>query len=330
MIFKRRRGFLKESSALAAASFLPVSLRANAEPPPEIRRLVLNPYPITCLAPIYIADVMLKAEGFTEIEYRLDGSAVTVGPGRIDFDLLAVCQILLALEANSPVVTLATMHLGCYELFAKRGIRSIRDLKGKTIPVDGLGGGPHAQLSCMMAYVGLDPKKDVNWVVVTVREGVKLMASGKADAYLAFPPEPEELRAAGVDQVILNTATDKPWSQYGCCMLATHREFASKYPVATRRAMRAFLKAADFCAAQPERAARIMVEKQVTDKYEKALLSMRDLRYDVWRDHDPGDSMRFYGNRLYEVGMIKTSPNKLIAKGYDARLLEGLKREIKA
>jgi NitT/TauT family transport system substrate-binding protein len=329
MILERRRGFLKESSALAAASFLPVSSRANAEPPPEIRRLVLNPYPITCIAPVYIAEAMLKAEGFNEIEYRFDESAVTVGPGRIDFDLLAVCQILLALDSGIAVVTLATMHLGCYELFAKKSSRGIRDLKGKTIPIAGLRDAQHALLASMMAYVGLDPNKDVNWVVAPTGKGVKLMASGKADAYLAFPPEPEELRAAGVDQVIVNTATDKPWSQYGCCMLTTHREFSDKYPIATRRAMRAFLKAADFCAAQPERAARILVEKKVTDKYEKALLSLRDLRYDVWRDHDPGDSMRFYGNRLYEVGMIKTSPNKLIAKGYDARLLEGLKREIK-
>ncbi|MFN0316026.1 MAG: ABC transporter substrate-binding protein, partial [Burkholderiales bacterium] len=149
------------------------------------------------------------------------------------------------------------------------------------------------------------------------------------DAYLAFPPEPEELRAAGVDQVIVNTATDKPWSQYGCCMLATHREFVDKYPIATRRATRALLKAADFCASSPELTARILVEKKVTNRYDKALASMRELRFDVWRDHDPGDSMRFYGNRLYEVGMIKSSPNKLIARGYEARLLESLNKEIK-
>ncbi len=329
MQMERRRSFLKESSSLAAATFLPLPAAANAEPAPEIRRLVLNPYPITCIAPVYIAEAMLKSEGFSEIEYRFEESAIPVGPGKMDFDLLAVCQILLALDANSPVVTLATMHLGCYELFAKKGVRSIRDLKGKTIPVAGLRDAQHALLSTMMAYVGLDPNKDVNWVVAKAGEGVKLMAKGKADAYLAFPPEPEELRAAGVNQVIVNTATDKPWSQYGCCMLTTHREFAEKYPIATRRAMRAFLKAADFCASSPERVARILVEKRVTDKYEKALASMRDLRYDVWRDHDPGDSMRFYGNRLYEVGMIKTSPNKLIARGYDGRLLDTLKTEIK-
>ena len=73
---------------------------------------MLNPYPVTCIAPVYIAEAMLKAEGFTHIEYRLDESVISVGPGKIDLDLLSVCPILIALDANSPVVTLATMHLG--------------------------------------------------------------------------------------------------------------------------------------------------------------------------------------------------------------------------
>ncbi len=41
-------------------------------------------------------------------------------------------------------------------------------------------------------------------------------------------------------------------------MLITHREFVQKYPVATKRAVRAILKAADLCAQAPERAARTL------------------------------------------------------------------------
>ena len=40
--------------------------------------------------------------------------------------------------------------------------------------------------------------------------------------------------------------------------------------------------------------------------------------------------MRFYALRLHEAGMIKSSPNKLIAEGTDWRFLDELKRELKA
>ena len=48
---------------------------------------------------------------------------------------------------------------------------------------------------------------------------MELFAEGKTEAFLAFPPEPQELRARKAGRMILSTATDKPWSQYLCCML---------------------------------------------------------------------------------------------------------------
>ena len=74
--------------------------------------------------------------------------------------------------------------------------------------------------------------------------------------FLGFPPEPQELRARKIGHVILNTTTDKPWSQYFCCMAVGNAEFVRDHPVATKRVLRAILKAADICAAEPERAAQ--------------------------------------------------------------------------
>jgi NitT/TauT family transport system substrate-binding protein len=52
-----------------------------------------------------------------------------------------------------------------------------------------------------------------------------VFAEGQVEAFLAFPPEPQELRARKIGRVILNTTTDKPWSQYFCCMVVGNREF---------------------------------------------------------------------------------------------------------
>jgi len=104
-------------------------------------------------------------------------------------------------------------------------------------------------------------RKDINWVVHPSEESMQLLEKGKVDAFMAFPPEPQVLRAKRVGHVIVNTAIDAPWSQYYCCMLTAHRDFVEKYPVATKRAARAILKAADLCAQQPERMARLLVRK---------------------------------------------------------------------
>jgi NitT/TauT family transport system substrate-binding protein len=74
------------------------------------------------------------------------------------------------------------------------------------------------------------------------------LAEGRVDGYLGFPPEPQELRARKIGHVVVNTAVDRPWSQYFCCLITARRAFVQKNPVATKRAIRAILKAADMCA----------------------------------------------------------------------------------
>ena len=52
--------------------------------------------------------------------------------------------------------------------------------------------------------------------------------------------------------------------------------------------------------------------------------------YDRWREYNPEDTVRFYALRLHEIGMIKSTPQKIIAEGTDWRFLDALKRELKA
>ena len=72
------------------------------------------------------------------------------------------------------------------------------------------------------------------------------------------------------------------------------------------------------------------VTLSVYSRYDYALQAMSQGRYDTWRDYDPADSLRFWGLRMQETGIIKESPNKIIADGSDWRFLEELKRELKA
>jgi NitT/TauT family transport system substrate-binding protein len=113
-------------------------------------------------------------------------------------------------------------------------------------------------------------------------------------------------------------------------MIATRPDFVARYPVATKRVVRAILKAADICANEPERAARYMVANGYESRYPVALEVLKSLSYARWRTHDPTDTLRFYALRLHEVGMIKNTPQKLIEQGTDWRFLNELKKEMKA
>jgi len=123
---------------------------------------------------------------------------------------------------------------------------------------------------------------------------------------------------------------DRPWSEYFCCMVVGNRDFVRNHPVASKRVVRAILKAADLCASEPARVARSIVDEGYTPRYDYAVATVRELPYDQWRVYDPEDTMRFYALRLREAGMIKSTPQKIIAEGTDWRFLGEIKRELKA
>jgi NitT/TauT family transport system substrate-binding protein len=281
-----------------------------------------------------MAEKFLRSEGFTDIQYvKKEGSVgieQALATGEADISMHYAAALITRAEAGDPVVALAGVHVGCFELFGTGHIRAIRDLKGKTVAVPSLGSTPHVFLSIMAAYVGLDPRLNINWVTHPPAQAMQLFAEGKIDAFLGFPPQPQELRAKKIGHVIVNSMMDRPWSQYFCCVAAGNREFVRKHPVATKRALRAILKSADVCAREPERAARFLVDKGYTKNYDYAFEAMKDIPYNKWREYDPEDTLRFYALRLQEIGIIKSSPQKIIAQGTDWRFLRELKKELKA
>jgi NitT/TauT family transport system substrate-binding protein len=285
-----------------------------------------------CVAPYYVAEELLRGEGFTEVhQFQTDAQLWTqaVLSGDADLVLNFVGPLLVRLDAGDPLVILAGVHVGCFEVFGTERVRAVRDLKGKTVSVPALGDPQHVFLASIAAHVGLDPRKDINWVIHHRAEAMQLLADGKIDAFLGFPPEPQALRAQGIGHVVVNSALDRPWSQYFCCMVYTRRAFAQQCPVATKRALRAVLKAADICALEPDRAAQFLVNKGYTARYDYARQAMQELPYGKWREYDHEDTVRFYALRLHEAGLIKSTPQRIIAQGTDWRFLNELKRELK-
>jgi NitT/TauT family transport system substrate-binding protein len=328
-----RRRFLGGLTLAGTAGLLGLHPRPVAAEPPETTTLRVKEDPVLCEAPVQVAEELLRAEGFSDVQYVWApglASFEKIAAGEIDLALYTAPLVVRRIEAGDPVVLLAGVHVGCFELFGHERVRAIRDLKGKVVVVPHLGGTPHTLIASMAAYVGLDPHKDITWAVQSGRrEAMQLFIDGQADAFMGFPLEPQELRARKIGHVVVSTTADRPWSQYFCCMLVANRAFVRHHPSATKRALRAILKANEVCALEPETTARRMVDRGWTDRYDLALAMVKEIPYGQWREYDAEDTVRFFALRLREAGLIKATPQQIIAQGTDWRFLTELKRELK-
>ena len=332
-----RREFLRLFGTAAAAGIAGIrSQSVNAEPPPETTRIRLPKVPSICIAPVYVAEVLLRAEGFTDISYV--GSGVTfagvpgaqmMGEGEADIGMNFAAPLVIGLDRGAAISVLGGVHVGCFELFGSPRVSSIKDLKGKMVSVLAKESAQHVFLASIATSVGLDPNRDIEWVYQPAGEGKRLLAEGKIDAYLGFPPDPQELREKKIGRMLLNSAVDRPWSQYFCCMVVANRDWVRKHPAAAKRALRAILKGSELCASDPELAVNAYLGQGYTPNPDYARQALRDLPYGRWRDYNPEDTMRFYALRLREAGMVKSPPQKLVSQGTDWRALDQLKRELK-
>jgi NitT/TauT family transport system substrate-binding protein len=330
-----RRRFLTTMSLAATTALLRAPAVFAAEEQLETTAIRLGGGAgAVCTAPQSIVEDLLRAEGFTDIRFVKTAAgaptAAATGRGEIDFGMNDVAPDILAVEAGNAITMLAGIHFGCFELFGNDQVRSATDLKGKKVAVQALGSPQHVFLSVMAANVGVDPGKDIHWVTAASPNPIELFARGEVDAILGFAPGTIEFRERRIGHVVVDSSADAPWSQYFCCFLCGNREFVRTKPVATKRVLRAILKAAEICSTDPARAARQLVDGGFTPRYDYALETLKQLPYDKWRDYDPDDTLRFYAVRLHEAGMIKSTPQKIIADATDWRFLNELKRELRA
>jgi NitT/TauT family transport system substrate-binding protein len=287
--------------------------------------------PTICAAPLHLADVFLHQEGITKVEYvdrEVESFAETLVAGHADIGAGIFGQLITAVDADKPLTMLAGLHTGCFVLFGTEGVNSLGDLKGKMVGT--MAEAERTFLSSLLAYVGVNPITDITWITQPWSDMQQRFRDRTIDALAAFPPYVQELQAQKIGHVIVNSGSDKPWSQYYCCMLAARQEFVQQNPVATKRALRAILKATDVAARNPALVAKTITSIGFTDNYQYTLQATRDLPYNHWREYDPEDTLRFYALRLREAGMIKSSPDEIIAKGTDWRFLNELKQELPA
>jgi NitT/TauT family transport system substrate-binding protein len=194
-----RRQFLTALSLAGVAGLVRAPASRAAEGTLETTTVRMPSGPAICVAPQFVAEELLRAEGFTDIRYvdvSGSGSSEPLASGKIDFDLNVGWTTLPAIDAGAPITVLAGVMVGCYELFAKPGVGNVAELKGKSIGAQAAGPTRLGLPTLLAAYVGLDPAKDIDWVTDPAVKPFELFIEGKIDGFLAFPPEPRNCAPA--------------------------------------------------------------------------------------------------------------------------------------
>ena len=209
-IMQTRRHFLAGAAMAGAAGIVSLPESLHAEPPLETTtvRLPLWVGSSYCWAGAYIAGELMRAEGLTDVRYvegdKSVNQSVWIARGETDFSVNFAPNQVASIAAGVPIKVLTGLHSGCLELIAKESIRSVTDLRGKRVGVNGFNNSRHVWLSLMSAYVGLDPVNDIQWVLTNDVKPTELFVEGKIDAFLGTPPQPQELRARKIGHTILN------------------------------------------------------------------------------------------------------------------------------
>jgi NitT/TauT family transport system substrate-binding protein len=182
----KRRDFVKALVAGSAGVLGHALMGFAADPPPETTRIRLSRYPfdVACVAPMWVAEELLRAEGFKTIEYvSIKGDSDLLATGKIDMMFYDAPGLILAVDEGQPLVGLGGMHGGCYELFGSARVRSVAELRGRTVAV--LTPGRHAFVAAMASYVGLDPRKDVK--IVLIEDATQQFLDGKVGRRARVP-----------------------------------------------------------------------------------------------------------------------------------------------
>jgi len=307
------------------------------DPPPETTTIRLPKDVLQLqLAPLYLAEQFLSEEGFTDVQYidvpPFGGAYQKLAAGEVDIGLEFASSVVVGADRDDQrLVILAGVQGNPFQLFGSERVQSLRDLKGKRILVASRDAtnSVYVHWAVLLAYVGIDLEQEVEFVELSAADGVAQIAAGTIDAWLSVAPYTAIFRNAGFGHVFLDALTDPPWSQYFGRMAIGNRDFVEKHPAATKRALRVILKATDVCAREPGRAARYVVDRGFTLwDYDQALSAITGQSYAAWREFNPEDTVRFYALRLREAGLVKSTPDELIARATDWRFLDEIKREL--
>ncbi len=241
----------------------PAATAVGARPKVKIAYLGL-----TCEAAMFVA----QEKGFYDeegidvefVKTDWDGLRDGLGLGRFDANYTLIMYVLKPIEQGLDVRITGGIHTGCLRVHAgeSSGIETVADLRGKRIGIPTMGSPPFLFASRALAGAGMDPRKDVEWVVVAPDVSGLALKNGTIDAIADSEPIGSILTAQNKVRVVADQAADAPYKDEYCCAVVVNGGFAKRDPTTAAKVTRALMKGARWVAENPTAAANLSVEKK--------------------------------------------------------------------
>jgi len=317
----------------AGAAMLLMAGCSKDQAPGQSNKVRVGYIGLTCEAPIFTAveKGFFKEEGLDVSLVKCDWKNYkdVLALGGYDVTHHLVMYFLKPIEQGLDVKFTGGIHRGCLRVQAPVNgkVRSVKDLKGKRIGVPGMGTPPFIFANRVLGANGIDPSREVNWLVFPAGELGLALDKGEVDAVADSEPIGSMLIAQGKVKNIADQAVDMPYADEYCCAVLVNGKFLARNPKASAAATRALLKAAKWVEANPRAAAELSVTKKyLLSTVDQNTVSISHLRY-VPSVSGASNAVRLAAAEMQRAGMLRKSTDvaKLAEKSFVQ--LEGISDE---
>jgi NitT/TauT family transport system substrate-binding protein len=319
-----RRGFLKNSSALAVSVALPAGIAAalGASDARAATSVKATHGSGLCNLGIFLAKKreLAKVDG-VDLEFVVTPTTTDVvtlfGSGQVDISVIPYSNFLTLVDAGAPVKMVAGAGVeGCI-LVAREGIKTAADLKGKTIgtfqadtlevlPYDYLKKAGLAFKDVKVAYFNTSPELAAAFI------------NGGIDAVCHIEPYATQCLTSRKGATVLTDGKDVYGSNYADCVLAARIPMIEKNPAAIKAVIKAMFVAQSQAEKDPAAALRDTVGTYYKTSMEAATLAQSKQPVMIDQRHNA----KFFAERsqsMIEMGYVKKAmPNSAL----DWRLIE--------
>lgn len=269
----------------------------------------------TCEAPVFAAyhkgffeeeglEVELVQAGFDELKQGL-------ATGKIDAAMANIAWFK-PIEQGMDLKLTAGIHTGCIKAVVPgdSDINSFADLKGKTVGVDAIGGGPQIALSAKLREEGVDPNTEVNWVAYSGNLLDEAIKKGEIQAYMTWDPFPTKAHDNDGYRYLLDIGADDPFKDKYCCFVGVSAKLIESDTETAGKITKALMKSSEWVQQNPVEAAKISLDNNYVGG--DVDLNSQLLSEYNWTPSVEGakENIKWYIHELKDQGILESSTDE--------------------
>lgn len=301
----------------------------------ELQKVNIGYFGVICELATYIAieKGFFAEEGLEAnlIKANWDGLKDGIASGKLDAVSNLLMNWLKPIEQGIDVKLTIGFHTGCLKLIAseKSGIKTIADLKGKRVGVNGIGGSAHL-ISYRAAHrAGLDPAKDIEWKAYSNPELRLALEKGEVDAVAGSDPATALIEKNVPSVTLIDIAVTPPFDKEFCCLLGINGKLVKNNPQLATKIARAHAKATKWISENRAETIDIIIDKNYVP-IERELAAEVLQHYYYYPTVDAAKKALFEAaQELKDIGLLDKSTDPVKLASFAFVELEGLE-EFKA